>query len=209
MVPLSQFFSRLLPQVLGCSEPLAQQALLDSAYEFCSQSLILSQTLDPITVPTGFPSVEIEAPTDLQIAQVLSATFDGQLLEPMAVWGSAGMSAPDGTPRMYWGQDIDEVYHLTVLPAPDRLVRNGLEVRVALAPTRSATRVPTILYDAYADAVICGALATLYSTPDQPFTNEPKAQMMASRARVRTNQARGDAIRGRLVTSLSVQMRAF
>lgn len=209
MVPLSQFFPRLLPQVLGCSEPLAQQALLDSAIEFCSQSLAVVQPLDPITVPVGFPTVEIETPTDTQVAQVMSAMFDGQLLEGLPSWESATLSAPDGTPRAFWGQDIDEVYHLTLLPAPDRLVRNALLVRVALQPTRSATQVQDILYDRYADAIISGALAYLYAVPDQPFTNEPKAQMMASRARARTNAARGDAARGRMVTSLSVQMRAF
>ena len=49
MIPLSAFFPRLLPNVLGCPEPLAQQALLDSAIEFCSRSLAVTTTLDRTT----------------------------------------------------------------------------------------------------------------------------------------------------------------
>lgn len=209
MVPLSQFFPRLLPHVLGCSEPLAQQALLDSAIEFCGRTLAVVESIDPITVPTGFPSVEIETPTGTQVAQVMSVMFDGQALEALPSWETAGLSAPNGTPKAFWGETIDEIYHLTLLPAPDRLVRSGLKVRLALQPTRSATQVHSILYERYADAIVSGALAILYSVPDQPFTNEPKAQLMASRARAQANAARVDALHGRAVSSMSVQMRAF
>lgn len=209
MVPLSQFFPRLLPHVLGCSEPLAQQALLDSAIEFCGRTLAVVEPVDPITVPTGFPSVEIETPTGTQVAQVLSVMFDGQALEALPSWETASLDAPNGTPKAFWGEDIDEAYHLTLLPAPDRLVRNGLKVRLALQPTRSATQVHSILYERFADAIVDGALAILYAVPDQPFTNEPKAQLMAARARARTNAARVDALHGRAVSSMSVQMRLF
>lgn len=209
MIPLSAFFPRLLPSVIGCPEPLAQQALLDSAIEFCGRSLAVTTTLDAVTLREGLASFEVETPTDTTIAQVLNLWFDGRELEASPYVDATAMSTSNGDPRFFYGEDIDEIFNITLMPAPDRTVRSGVIVRAALKPTRSATTVHNVLFERYAPAIVDGALAILMSIPDQSFSDEAKALLMTSRARAGANNARIDASHGRVQSSMSVKMRAF
>jgi len=209
VIPLSAFFPRLLPSVIGCSEPLAQQALLDSAIEFCSRSLAVTTTLDAVTLREGIASFEVETPTNTTIAQVLNLWFDGRQIDPSPYNEATDTSATTGEPRYFYGEDIDEVFNITLLPAPDRTVRSGVIVRAALKPTRSATTVHNILFERHAQAIVDGALAILMGIPDQSFSNEQKAMVMGSSARAKANAARTDALHGRVQSSMSVKMRAF
>ena len=209
MVPISAFFPRLLPSVLGCPEPLAQQALLDSAIEFCGRSLAVTTTLDAVTLREGLASFEVETPTNTTIAQVLNLWFDGREIAPSAYTDATDTSASKGEPRYFFGEDIDEVFNITLLPAPDRTVRGGVIVRAALKPTRSATTVHNILFERYSPAIVDGALAILMAIPDQQFSNEQKAMVMGSSARAKANAARTDALHGRVQSSMSVKMRSF
>lgn len=209
MVNLSAFFPRLIPYAPGAPEPLAQQALLDAAIEFCDRSLVVTQMLDPITLSVGTNSVELEAPTGLRVASVLRVWFDEQLLGPQPYAQAATLPSYNSTPTQYYGEFIDEIYSLTVVPAPDKLVRSGLKVRVALKPTRTATQVPDILFDHYAQSIVYGALGNLLAIPDQPFSNEAKSLDMTRLARAGAVAARVDALHGHLQSSMSVKMRAF
>jgi len=209
VVNINAFFSRLIPHVMGCPEPLAEQAVRDAAIEFCSLTQAVIETLDPITVPAGFDSIELDLPTGTVIDQVLQVWFNEQALQAVPIGQVTGIYLPDGNPKEYAGVDIDETFNLRLFPAPDRLVRNGLVVRVALRPSRTATQVHDILYQRYADAIVHAAAARLMAIPDQPFTNEQKAVMFERAARSKANIARADALQGRVKSSLSVQMRAF
>ena len=209
MTPLSAFFPRLLPNVLGCPEPLAQQALLDSAIEFCGRSLAVTTTLDAVTLTAGETSFAVATPTDTTIAQVLNLWFDGRQIDPHPYSEATDAIAPTGEPRYFYGQDIDEVFNITLMPAPDRTVAGGVIVRAALKPTRAATTVHNILFERYAPAIVDGALAILMSINDQPFSNEQKAMVMGSSARAKANAARTDALYGRVQSSMSVKMRVF
>lgn len=210
MVNLSQFFPRLLPYVVGCPEPLAQQALLDAAIEFCNKGNAVSLMLDPITTIKGTATYEIETPTQTGVSTVLKLWYDGNVLSPLPYEQALSLfNNPNGAPRFFYGQYVDEVYSITLLPTPDKTVPNGLQIRVALTPTRSATQVHTILYDRYADAIVQGAISTLSAIPDQPFTNLPQAAAAAVRFRAEANLARGEIMHGNVQSSLSVKMRAF
>jgi hypothetical protein len=209
VIPLSAFFPRLLPSVIGCPEPLAQQALLDSAIEFCDRSLAVTTTLDAVTLREGLASFETETPTDTTIAQVLNLWFDGRQIHPAPYMEATDVATSTGEPRYFYGEDIDETFNITLLPAPNRTVRSGVIVRAALKPTRSATTVHNVLFERYAQAIVDGAQAILLAIPDQPFSDEAKAQVMAVKARSGANHARTDAMHGRVQSSMSVKMRAF
>jgi hypothetical protein len=209
VIPLSAFFPRLLPSVVGCPEPLAQQALLDSAIEFCSRSLAVTTTLDAVTLREGLASFEVETPVNTTIAQVLNLWFDGTEIESAPYAQATNMSDIPGTPRYFYGEDIDETFNITLLPAPDRTVAGGVIVRAALKPTRTARTVHNVLFERYAQAIVDGAQAILLAIPDQSFSDEAKAQVMAVRARSGANHARTDAMHGRVQSSISVKMRVF
>lgn len=209
MVNLSAFFPRLIPNVMGCSEPLAQQALVDAAIQFCDQSLAVTVDLDPITVPVGSTAVDLDPPAQTTIAQVLYAWYDRQLLNSVPYGQLTNIYRPNATPTDYTVEYIDEVPVLRVYPAPDKLISSGLVLRVALRPTRTATQVHDILFQRYSEGIVAGAQAILCAMPDQPFTNVDRSIAMGQRARSAANQARADMMFGRAQSSMSVTMQGF
>lgn len=71
MKAISEFFSRLIPYVPGCSEPLAQQALLDSAIAFCEASQVIRHDLDVFNTVIGRASYELDLPSQQELARIL------------------------------------------------------------------------------------------------------------------------------------------
>ena len=193
----------------GVPEPLAQQALIDAAITFCDQSLAVTVNLDPVTIPIGASAIELEAPTNTTIAQILYVWYDKKVLQAVPYGQMTNIYRPDATPIEYTVEYIDETVNLMIYPAPDKIVQNGLVVRCALRPTRDATKVHDILYQRYSDAIICGAQSILCNMPDQPWTDYVRAQQMGVRARALANQARADMMFGRVQASMTVQMREF
>ena len=194
---------------MGVSEPLAKQALIDSAITFCDQSLAVTVNLDPMTIPIGTSAMELEAPDQTTIAQILLVWFDKQLLNPVPYGQLTNIFREDGQPVDYTVEYIEEVVNLMVYPAPNKLVSSGLLVRAALRPTRDATQLHDILYQRYSDGIISGAISILCSMPDQPWTDVGRAQQAGVRARSLANTARGDMMFGRVQSSMTVSMREF
>ena len=209
MVELSVFFPRLIPTVMGVSEPLAQQALIDSAILFCDQSLAVTATLDAVTVPIGTSAIELETPDQTTVAQVLYVWFDKQLLNAQPFGQMTNIFRQDGQPEDYVVEYIDEVANLILYPAPNKQIKSGLLVRAALRPTRDATQVHDILYQRYVEAIIAGAQMYLHNMPDQAWTDYGRAQQCGVLARALANRARGDMMMGRAQSSMTVQMREF
>lgn len=210
VVNLDVFLPRLMPYVLGCPEPLAKQALLDAAIEFCNRSHAVSLALDPITVVKGIPTYEVETPTQTGVATVLKVWYEGNIITSLPYESATALfNHPNGTPRYYFGQYVDEVFSITLLPTPEKTVANGLQVRVALTPNRDATQVHDILFDRYVDDIVQGAIGIICAVPDQPFSDTAQATVASMRARVGANHARGEIMHGNVQSSLSVKMRAF
>lgn len=185
------------------------QALVDSAITFCDQSLAVTVNLDPLTLPVGVNALELEAPADTTISQILYVWYDKKLLQAVPFGQMTNIYRPDATPIEYTVEYIDEVTNLVVYPAPDKLVESGLVVRCALRPTRDATKVHDILYQRYSDGIIYGAQSILCNMPDQPWTDYNRAMAMGVRARAEANRARADMMFGRVQSSMTVQMKEF
>ena len=199
-----------MPYVLGCPEPLAKQALLDAAIEFCNRSAAVSISLDPITVVKGIATYEVETPAQTGVAAVLRLWYDGHLLTPVPYdTATALFEQSGGTPRYFFGQYVDEVFSVTLMPTPDKPLANGLRIRAALTPNRNATQVHEILFDRYVDDVVQGAIGIICAVPDQPFSDAAQATVASTRARAGANLARGEIMHGNVQSSLSVKMRAF
>jgi hypothetical protein len=211
VVELSQFLPRLMPYVLGVSEPLAIQALRDSAIRFCTDSNVVSTTLDPLTTIVAVPTYELEAPDAYTVVStVLKVWYDGKIIPSVPYDTATGMySTSPGAPRFFFGEMVDEVFSLTLMPTPDVTKANSLRVRVALKPTRTTTKVHDVLYDRYIEGIVNGAISILCAVPDQPYTDFGRAAAAGVAARALTNRARADTMHGNVQSSLSVQMRAF
>jgi hypothetical protein len=210
VVDLSRFLSRMLPYLVGCPEPLAQQALLDSAIDFCSRTNAVSINLDPITAIKNIATYEVETPAQTGVSVIQKVWYDNRLLMPAAYEQATDIyNQPNGTPRFFFGEYVDEVYSITVVPAPEKTLPNGLRVRASLTPTRNATQVHDVLYDRYAEGIVHGAIAIVAAIPDQSYSDLTMAAASAIRARAETALARGEALHGNVQSSMSVKMRAF
>lgn len=208
MVPVSTFFSRLMPSIVGCPEPLAQQALVDSAIALCDQALVVQIDLDPVPVLEGVRDYELELPPQQQLSQVIRVWAGDSMLDPVPSFQASGVDGPSGRPRYYFTRDVDGVLNIRLAPTPDQPL-DRLRIRVATRPTRSATRLHRSLFDEWVDVVVDGALARLYDTPGQVYSNEAKALVLYQNVRAKINTARLEALRGRVVSSMSVTMRPF
>lgn len=208
MTPISAFFGRVIPHVIGCPEPLAQQAVLDAAIEFCAGSLAVVEELPVAAVLPGVADYALALPSGTQLAQILRVWCGFSLLEAAPSF-TTGPSAVTGSPRWYSTRTVNSVLHLHLMPTPDTTTSGGLLVRAATQPTRDATHLAPSLFDRWADAIVNGALSRLHNTPGEPYTNEAKAVMLAQRFKTATSAARIDAMRGRLETSIRITPRSF
>ncbi len=208
MVNIAEFYPRLLVQVPGCSEPLAQQSLLDAAIEFCDKSLIIRQNLDVFFTVDGRKVYDLDPPTSSHtIARVLSVECDGRVLNGLLQEDTAGLSTDPSRPLAFYTTRTDNELLLNLYPIPDDRYR--ATAHVALKPTRTAQQLDDDLFTIWADAIIDGAISRIARIPGQPFTDVNYAMAMANSAREKTAKARIEAYNGRIRGGTAVKMRPF
>ena len=170
MIPVSNFFPRVLPFVLGCSDPLAAQAVVDAAIVFCEDSLAIRQVLDPITVSVaGGNEYTIDTPMQQSITRVLTAWIDGVQIAVNPQDQISQLRTDTGKPVGCYTRRIDSTLTVVVYPIPD--ASYTLTVECAMRPVRGAAQLENDLYDLWVEPISSGALSRLASIPDQPFTN--------------------------------------
>ena len=208
MVDISQFLSRLLPQVPGCSEPLAYQSLVDSAIEFCEKSLAIRQDLDAFFSVDSRRVYDLDPPTiNHSIARVISVTADGRPLTGIFEEDVSSLGQDYGRPLAFHTTRIDNEFVLNLYPIPDERLR--IVVHAALKPTRAAQQLDDDLFNNWADAIIDGAISRIARIPNQPFSDVNYASTMASSAREKISRARIEAYHGRVRGGTSVKQRPF
>lgn len=209
MVLVSQFFPRLMPFVQGCSEPMAAQALVDSAIQFCDASAALRYDADVVLTTPGQATVDLDIPAEHALVRVLNVQVDGVSLPPTTF--DAGCRAPAlpavQRPSSYFVSRDAVAYTLTLLPAPSGLL--SVAATLALRPTRTASRLHDDLFDQWVEPVVDGAIARLCVMSGQAFFDPARAAQAAASARLRTDVARREGSFNRIRASQSVRMRPF
>ena len=215
MTNYEAFFPYVLTEVAGAPEPLVLQAIRNSAIEFCEKSLILTRDHDPITVVTGVPDYDLEAPTGYLVVKVQKAWLENNPIDPIApdivreaaVYNrlfSSYNKESNGTPRGYLQNDERSI---TIWPLPDKRYPNGLTLRVALKPSRASAFIDDVIFEDYAEVVASGAISRLMLSVDKAYTNPQMAVVHRARFDQGINVARGRALHGHVRSNLSVKMR--
>lgn len=180
MRPLVDFLPFVLPLVPGCSDPMAEQAVLSACIEFAGKSLIVQHTGTDNAV-AGQTEYDVEQPSQQILSKVLAVYHLGRRLHSrsremvrsgFAARGEAipGVTTYTGTPSEWLCRNPAEAI-VSIYPAPAEAETDALTIVSAYAPTRDATRVADILYTDYAEDIAAGAVAQLLIVPAQPFTN--------------------------------------
>jgi hypothetical protein len=210
MKDLSAFLTRVIPYATGCSEPMAIQALLDSAIEFCERSLVVQARLEPTPMVMAQAKYDLGLPLQQDCAMVMRAWLDNHLLTPQATEHAYANGSAPGTPRFYSTDNSDGALALVVEPPPDAgSVGLNLVAKVALRPTRAATKVDDTLYANWAEGIAAGALRRILSIPGQPFSDDARAGMFYVIFKQHLQTARIEGYRGRSVSAISVLSRPF
>lgn len=218
MQSLDVFMSRLLPLVPGCPYPTAEQALLDSAIEFCEETQAVQVVTDPVALYPDQQTYTITLPLNTEIARVIKIWSGTRLLtqvEPVLVDTPLVYNNPTGTEYAATGNpriaSVVEDGTVTLYPTPNIAAASAemLTVRVAIKPTRSATQVSDSLYTTWAEAIVAGAAFRLAGIPGTAFGDSALTTESHSRFRYFINRARIEANRGRLVGPAAVRMKPF
>lgn len=214
---LTSFLPYVLPHVVGCTNMLAEQAVLSSCIEFCTQTLLV-QELSTQTVTAGVVDYTVDVPASSVLVRVLGVIHEDSWLTPnsienmrsgVALRGDVGDStATESTPRVYF-QKTPTSEDITLYPVPVYTVANGLAVRAAFAPSRSASSVDDVLFNNWVEPIAAGAISRLMMIPGQPFSAPALAGAYRVQFDVATRKAAIVARSGQVAASSRVQLTHF
>lgn len=214
MAAYEDFFPNILPEVPGCAEVLAENAVRNAVIEFCEKSLILTRDHDPVSLKAGIVDYDLEPPTGYIVVKVMKAWLENNELTPLApdfvreaaVYNRlfSSYQSNSDTPRAFLQKDERTV---SVWGVPDKDYKNGLTMRVALKPTRAATSVEDVLLEDYAETIASGALYRLMMSAGKPYTNNEMAAVHKGLFQQGINMARQRATHGQVRSTLSVKLR--
>ena len=98
---------------------------------------------------------------------------------------------------------------ITLWPSPPEGIDDGLTIRAAFEPTKTATTLADVLYDYYLHEISAGAIAYLLQLPGQSFSNPMAAQGFSARFTSGLLKTRAMVPFGRVSRVSRVQPRAF
>lgn len=208
MTAISDFFPRVIPYLVGCSEPLAQQALLDSAISFCESTNVLREQLDAFSTAAGVTTYDLDAPSqNVEIARIISVKVNGEYIAPVMAEDVPNDDLNRTKPMGYYTSREGSRLVIVFAQIPDKAYT--VKVTVSIKPTRTTTQLPSELFATWPDAVIAGAITKLALVPNQPFTNPTLSAINAVEVAKHTSKARTEGMYGRLQGSTRVRQRPF
>lgn len=202
----------LTPELPGCPDALIKQALVQTAIEFCTETLAWQEIQDPLIVIDKQNLLDVEVPRDARIVTVrdiwasnrrLRPVTMPQLFEVMPNWQTAQGSEPT-----YYNASTDW-QSIRIFPIPFEANRAKLTMRVAYAPTLTATTLPDEICTKYLDGLTGGAKARLMLMPGKTWSNNQSAGVYRAQYNDQVVKAKIDDLHDRVQGSLSVRPHPF
>lgn len=209
-----QFLDYVMPHVPGCTVNLALHEIKSVIIDFCDKSMILQETLDPITTIENIPDYDLEPSKDRLVVKILKGWFKNERLTPESVdeigkpsiynQTIADVTTVKGDPKIYTQKDPRT---FSLYPIPNETVANSITMRVAVKPTRSVDTIDDFIYEDYAETIGHGAVARLCLSPDKPYYNEKLAVAREALYRAGLNVARDRALKAFVRVNKQVKIR--
>jgi len=207
MKPISDFLPRILPHVIGCPRPLAEQAIVDSAIKFCDKSLIIRYTPDVVSTVVGTSVYDFDVPSQQEFSRVLYVEIDGDEIASIPRASQPLVGSDNAKPTHYFVTQNESELQLNLYPAPDEVY--SISMSLALRPTRNASRLEDDLYTYWHDPITDGALSRIMSASNQTYSDPIMARNYAYKAYTACAQARIEGNIGRTVSSMSARPQPF
>ena len=168
----ADFHPRVMPYVMGCPFPTVDQALIDSARDFCAKTHCWVFTSTSNVYP--FDSrAEFDIDTETEVVKVMSLAVNGQVYDIKATtalrddWRT---NPPDDCTLYH-----DNRSEFLIFPVPAST--DAVDMKMSLKPTYAATGVDDEVFSLYAEGIAAGARARLQRMPRQPWTDLSQAQI--------------------------------
>lgn len=176
IIALTTWFNDVLPDVPGCLEAVALDAILDAAIVFCARTKVHKVDLDPIMLLANTPSTPFVAPASApqtRVVEIREATYGTTSLmfkDPdwLRVHYDPIWRTKTGTPQ-FITQDDEESFRVVPYLTVNSTV--ALNLFVSLKPTATATDIEARLWREYREVIQAGALARLMLSPKKPYSN--------------------------------------
>jgi len=184
MIKFEDMLNDVLPDVPGCTNELAINALRNAAIELYTKSWIYTQACDPQDTVIGQAEYDLDTFNQYKLIGLVSASIDDAAIVPVGVTSlnrsNLRWQDDTGLPTNYLTYDYTTI---RLYPIPDRV--STLNVTVALTPSKTSTGVENFIYDLYSEQLAAGAKARLMLIPNKPFTDnntsrEYRAQFAAA-----------------------------
>lgn len=163
----SHFYPHLMPRVPGCPNPLADQALRDSAREFMTRTRIWREWLEPLPALANAVDYDIEVPTGASAVRIERATLNGR---PLDVKSHSMVGAGFGC----GGQGLVSRDRISFVLTRSATPGAAIALDVSLKPSLTAPGVPDDLFEQHMESLVHGALYRL-KMPGAPFDNAASA----------------------------------
>ena len=213
----SAFLSRVLPDVPGCPDVLALQAVMDAAIEIFEETQIWAPPAgSPVTLQNAVSDYGPTIPAGARVGRIksvwcgtrqLDKRTPGNLSDVLPDWQTAKSSEP----TYYTLVDTDTI---RVYPMPDSVTGASITIHASYVPLddlsgHSNPTIPDEYGVRYRDAIVAGAKARLMIVPDRKWSNERlagyyKTQFDNALAEIKTH-----AIHAQLPGTITVRPRAF
>lgn len=209
MAAYEAFLSRVLPEIPGCPEPVAVQAIKDAAIDFCVRSNVYQQDLDPLTLIANTSEYDLEPPGGYRVSRVmkvwrgeteLTPAAPDMIRVPDAYRGTQGTAAP----VFYFQKTASTISFLDV---PKVTERSAVVIRAALCPTRDSTTIDDEVFELWAEEIAHGAKYRLMLVPGKPYSNPQASAVEKALFDKGVNQATLQANRGYVRSSVRVKLR--
>jgi hypothetical protein len=210
-VAYSVFYPYLIPLVPHVADPVAEQAIRDACIEFCKESLIWQEQMDPISSAKGEGAYELDVPTNTNLTHVIDLYYKEARLKKKSVSEIAAKYSRDwmlheGAPVVFTMLNPNEV---TLVPKPDVSVANALTGLLAFTPTRKSTTVIDYVYEDYAEEIARGAAAKLMLIPNQQWSDQKTALGYRKQFLSDCANARAHVNAGQVRAPISVHLRRY
>jgi len=188
MAALSDFYRYITMDVPGCPQPVVDQAIVDTAIDFCTRTGAWKAWTGPVTTVAEVNTYDIDLPTNAIVRQVEAVAVGtkqmGAISDLLETGAMPNWQDNTGQPTQATYDDENKV--VRVIPTPT-LGNETMRFLVSFIPTYNAATVPDVLLKRYARGFSAGVRSML----------QLQRQSWADPASAQINQGiYEDAIRG-------------
>lgn len=180
MTDVTDFLPKVMLSAPGVAEPVAADAIIEAAREFCERTRLWREEFDCAADTNPIDIVPYDATPN---ANEITLLEDSEVFEFDETWCDDVLLTQKDTAWLddnvtLWRTTTDTgtPAYITQLKTNTMMLVPGFETATVkaflfLRPILGAVTLPDFLYSQYRDAIAAGALAKLLVIPGQPFTN--------------------------------------